>query len=207
MTTDDNTGVVDINKPFRFEGNHFKRWKQKMLFFFRMKNVNFALTTDKPTVSENAENDEKDKQTNGLEAWVENDFLCRNFILNGLSDDLYYYYNSNKNAKEIWDALQKKYDIEEVGTKNYAVNRYLKFQMTEDKSVEAKSHELQKFAHEIISEGMSLDEQFQVAVIIEKLPPAWKYLKKFLRLKTKEFSLESLITSLRIKEEARKQDQ
>ncbi|XP_062102817.1 uncharacterized protein LOC133812980 [Humulus lupulus] len=207
MTTDDNSGVVDINKPFRFEGNHFKRWKQKMLFFLPIKKVNTVLTSDKPTVSEKEDNDEKEKQTKALDAWVENDFLCKNFILNGLSDDLYDYYNSDQNAKEIWDALQKKYDTEEAGTKKYAVSRYLKFQMTDDKSVEAQSHELQKIAHEIISEGMSLDEQFQVAVIIEKLPPAWKDFKKFLRHKTKEFSLESLITRLCIEEEARKQDQ
>ncbi|XP_062088365.1 uncharacterized protein LOC133794941 [Humulus lupulus] len=167
-----------------------------------MKKVNTALTTDKPIVSEKDDNDEKDKQTKALEACVENDFLCKNFILNGLSDDLYDYYNSDKNAKEIWNALQKKYDTEEAGTNKYAVSRYLKFQMTDDKSVEAQSHELRKIAHEIIYEGMSLDEQFQVAVIIDKLSPAWKDFHK-----TKEFSLESLITLLRIEEEARKQDQ
>lgn len=78
--------------------------------------------------------------------------------------------------------------------------------MTDDKSVEAQSHEIQKIAHEIISEGMSLDEQFQVAVIIDKLPPSWKDFKNVLRHKTKELSLESLITRLQIEEEARKQD-
>lgn len=86
------------------------------------------------------------------------------------------------------------------------MSRYLKFQMTDDKSVEAQSHEIQKIAHEIISEGMSLDEQFQVAVIIDKLPPSWKDFKNVLRHKTKELSLESLITRLQIEEEARKQD-
>ena len=208
MTTDDNnSGVVDINKPFRFEGNHFKRWKQKMLFFLTMKKVHTALSSEKPVVSETAENDELEKQTKAVEAWVESDFLCKNFILNGLSDDLYDYYNSDKSAKEIWNALQKKYDTEEAGTKKYAVSRYLKFQMTDDKSVETQSHELQKIAHEIVSEGMLLDEQFQIAVIIDKLPPAWKDFKNVLRHKTKEFSLESLITRLRIEEEARKQDQ
>lgn len=207
MTTDDNnSGVVDINKPFRFEGNHFKRWKQKMLFFLTMKKVHTALSSEKPVVSETAENDELEKQTKAVEAWVESDFLCKNFILNGLSDDLYDYYNSDKSAKEIWNALQKKYDTEEAGTKKYAVSRYLKFQMTDDKSVETQSHELQKIAHEIVSEGMLLDEQFQIAVIIDKLPPAWKDFKNVLRHKTKEFSLESLITRLRIEEEARKQD-
>ena len=37
--------------------------------------------------------------------------------------------------------------------------------MIDEKYVEMQSHELQKIAHEIISEGMSLDEQFQVVLI------------------------------------------
>ncbi|CAN1755713.1 hypothetical protein LINPERHAP1_LOCUS5835 [Linum perenne] len=78
--------------------------------------------------------------------------------------------------------------------------------MVNEKSVEAQSHELQKIAHEIISEGMPLDDQFQVACIIDKLPPSWKDFKNVLKHKTKEFSLESLITRLRIEEEAHKQD-
>ena len=53
---------------------------------------------------------------------------------------------------------------------------------------------------------MPLDDQFQVAVIIDKLPQLWKDFKNNLRHKTKEFSLESLLTRLRIEEEARKHD-
>jgi hypothetical protein len=66
---------------------------------------------------------------------------------------------------------------------------------------------MQKIAHEIITEGMPLDEQFQIAVIIDKLPPGWKDFKNQLRHKTKEFSIESLITRLRIEKESRRQDQ
>ena len=86
----------------------------------------------------------------------------------------------------------------EAGAKKYAVSRYLKFQMTDDKPIVTQSHELQKIAHEIISEGMDIDEQFQVAVLIDKLPLGWKDFKHNLRHKSKEFSLESLITKFRI---------
>lgn len=46
---------------------------------------------------------------------------------------------------------------------------------------------------------MSLDAQFQIAVIIDKLAPLWKDYKNTLRQKIKKFSLESQITWLRIK--------
>ncbi|TYK21962.1 uncharacterized protein E5676_scaffold543G00080 [Cucumis melo var. makuwa] len=79
--------------------------------------------------------------------------------------------------------------------------------MIDDRFMEAQSHETQKIAHEIINEGMRLDDQFQVAVIIDKLPPLWKDFKNTLRHKTQEFSLENLIMRLRIEKEARKHDQ
>ncbi|KAA0050358.1 uncharacterized protein E5676_scaffold293G00700 [Cucumis melo var. makuwa] len=188
----------DLNCPFRFEGAHFKRWKQKMLFFLTLKKVATTCTTEKLKVSEK---DPTEEQLKNLATWTETDFIYKNLILNGLTDELYDYYSTMTTAKEVWDAQQKKYDTEETGSKKYAVNPYLRYQITNDRSVEAQSHEIQKIAHEIISEGMPLDDQFQVAVIIDKLPSLWKDFKNTLRHKTKVFSLESLITRLRIEVE------
>ncbi|PNX68547.1 hypothetical protein L195_g056228, partial [Trifolium pratense] len=145
---------------------------------------------------------EKEKQI-----WIDHDYVCKNYIINGLKDDLYDYYRTYNSARNVWEALSKKYDTEEVGVKKYAVSRYLKYQMVDERSIEVQSRELQKIAHEIITEGMPLDEQFQISVIIDKLPLGWKDFKNQLRHKTKEFFIESLITRLHIEEEFRKQDQ
>ena len=126
--------------------------------------------------------------------------------MNGLSDNLYDLYLIHETSKKVWDALQNKYDTEEAGSKKFVVSRYLNYKMTDDKSVEEQSQELQKIAHEIFVEGIKLPDQFQIAVIIDKLPPTWKDFKNTLRHKTKEFSLESLITRLRIEKEARKHE-
>lgn len=84
--------------------------------------------------------------------------MCINFILNGLSDELYDYYLHCKTSKEISDALQEKYDTKEVGIKNYTVNYYMKFQTTNDKLIVVQSHDLQTIAHKIIFERMLLYE-------------------------------------------------
>ena len=53
------------------------------------------------------------------------------------------------------------------------------------------------------AKGMSLSESFQVAAIIEKLPPLWKEFKNYLKHKRKEMRLEDLIVRLRIEEDNR----
>ncbi|XP_019414571.1 PREDICTED: uncharacterized protein LOC109326335 [Lupinus angustifolius] len=123
-----------------------------------MRKVAHVLKTDLPVVSDEAEKEKKDKLAIDIALSNETDFLCKNFILNGLSSDHYDYYS------------------------------------------------LYKIADEIVSESMPLDKQFQVAVIIDKLPPGWKDFKNLVKHKTEEFSLESLITHLCIKKEARRQD-
>ncbi|KAK3001560.1 hypothetical protein RJ639_021183 [Escallonia herrerae] len=60
--------------------------------------------------------------------------------------------------------------------------------------------------HKIISEGIKVDEQMQVAAIIDKLPNSWKEFQKGLRHKQSELSIVNLMARLQIEEEARKQD-
>ncbi|KAF3616382.1 hypothetical protein FXO38_34584 [Capsicum annuum] len=76
-----------------------------------------------------------------VEAWKHLDFLCWNYILSGLQDDLY-----NVNSLIVNDA-------------------------------------------------------FQVAVIIEKLPPMWEEFKNYLKHKHKEMTVEDLIVRLHIEED------
>ncbi|XP_076886936.1 uncharacterized protein LOC143536942, partial [Bidens hawaiensis] len=98
-----------------------------------------------------------------IQAWNHSDFLCRNYVLNGMVDALYNAYCKVKTAKEKWESLDRKYKTEDA--------------------------------------GMSLSETFQVACIIEKLPPSWVDFKNYLKHKRKEKTIEDLFVRLRIEED------
>lgn len=75
--------------------------------------------------------------------------------------------------------------------------------MVDSKIVINQVREIQVILHEIHAEWMILSETFQVAAIIEKLPPGWKDFKNYLKHKWKEMNLEELIVRLQIEEDNR----
>ena len=75
--------------------------------------------------------------------------------------------------------------------------------MVDSKIVVIQVQELQVILHEIHAEGMMLSETFQVAIIIEKLPSAWKDFKNYLKHKRNQTSIEDLDIRLRIEEDNR----
>ena len=83
------------------------------------------------------------------------------------------------------------------------LGKLLDYNMVDSKTVLSQVQELQVILHEIHAEGMFVSESFQVAAIIEKLPPSWKYFKNYLKHKRKEMRLEDLIVRLRIEEDNR----
>ncbi|KAK4385913.1 hypothetical protein Sango_2715300 [Sesamum angolense] len=187
-------------RPEKFSGNDFKRWHQKMLFYLTTLNLARFLSEEVSVVSEG----ETDTQKRAaIDAWGHGDFLCRNYILNGLSDTLYNVYSSATTARALWESLEKKYKIEDAGLKKFIVGKFLDFKMVDSKTVMNQVQEFQMILHDLHAEGMKLSESFQVAAMIEKLPPLWKDLKNYLKHKLKEMGLEDLIVRLRIEEDNR----
>ncbi|XP_075106939.1 uncharacterized protein LOC142179938 [Nicotiana tabacum] len=99
---------------------------------------------------------------------------------NCLEDGLYNVYSVMKTSRELWNALEKKYKIEDAGLKKFVAAKFLNFKMVD---------------------GMVINEAFQVAAFIEKLPQLWKDFKNYLTHKRKEMTLEDLIFRLRIEED------
>ncbi|KAK2997197.1 hypothetical protein RJ639_025540, partial [Escallonia herrerae] len=187
-------GFVGLGeRPKKFNEKDFKRWQQKMLFYLTTLNLARFLQEDAPDLGENP-----DRQTVAVvDAWKHSDFLCKNYILNGLDNALYNVYSPMVNAKALWESLERKYKTEDAGSKKFVVDKFLDFKMVDSKTVISQVQEFQLILHDIHAEGMVLGESFQVAASIEKLPPTWKDFKNYLKHKRKEMKLEDLIVRLR----------
>ena len=89
-----------------------------MLFYLTTLNLTRFLTEDSLKLKE----DERDIQViSAINAWKHSDFLCRNYVMNGLVDFLYNVYTDKKKAKELWESIDRKYKTEDVGGKKFVV--------------------------------------------------------------------------------------
>ena len=126
-------------KPKKFNGIEFKRWQQKMLFYFTTLNLAHFLQEDAPTLKEN----ETDRQVVAVvDAWKHADFLCHNYLLNGLDNTLYNVYCAFNTVRELWESLDKKYKTKDVGLKKFVVGKFLDYKMLDSKTVISQVQDL-----------------------------------------------------------------
>ena len=137
-----------------------------MLFYLTTLNLVRFLREERPVSGENP-----DMQTvAAVDAWNQGDFLCKNYILNGLENAFYSVYSPIAMAKEPWESLEKKYKMEDASAKKFIVGKFLEFSMVDSKTVMSQVNEYQMILHNLAAEGMVLGEPFQVAALVEKLP-------------------------------------
>lgn len=186
--------ISDIARFDKFDGSNFKRWKGNMFFYITFLQVAYVLTdvapekkkkdvvAQKQSVTTKAEGSavsetEKEAADDDVrrKKWELDDFMCRGNILNYLSYILYDVYEAmTSTTKELWDALNHKYKVEDAGNKKFLVSKLYDFKIINAKFVLSQVHDLQIIMKNIISDGIKLEESFQVSTIIAKLPSSWK---------------------------------
>ena len=135
-----------------------------------------------------------------LSKWENGNKHVRHAILSTLTNELFDVYCQYKVAKEIWDALTKKYIVEDARTKKYAIRNFLKFQMTENRDVSSQIHDYHMLVNDLVTKDIKLPEPFVASYLIETLPDFWKDYKNSMKHKRKQMSLKDVIIHIRIEE-------
>ncbi|XP_070015121.1 uncharacterized protein [Nicotiana sylvestris] len=166
--------LAPTKKPGKFFGIDFKRWQQKMFFYLSTLSLHIFIKDDVPVLHDEAPDNERFVVTG---AWKHFDFWCNNYILSRLEDELYQVHELQVNIHDFLAECTSQ------------INTYV------------KSTNYIIITNQIFIEGLVINEEFQIVVMIDKLSPLWKDFKNYLKYKCKEMSLEDLIVRLRIEED------
>ena len=91
-----------------------------------------------------------------MSKWENENKQVRKAILNTLTNELFDVYCQYKVAKEIWDAMTKKYILKAVGTQKYVIGNFGKFQMTKDMDVSSQIHDYHMLIDDLVIEDIKL---------------------------------------------------
>ena len=170
-----NSAFKVINQEFmkldRFDGTNYTHWKDKMMFFLTALKVAYVLDSNLPWIPVSSP-DETENVKEEHTKCQEDELLCRGHILNTLSNCLYDLFTSVQSPREIWNALEFKYNTEKQGADKFLSLQFFEFNMVDHISVLDQVHELQILVSKLKDLKVDVGEPLQVGAIIVKLPPS-----------------------------------
>ncbi|KAK3011156.1 hypothetical protein RJ639_011100 [Escallonia herrerae] len=108
-----------------------------------------------------------------------------------MSNTLFHFYHTVKNAKELWNQLERRYITEDATSK---------------RSVMEQFNEIKTILDRYSQHKLALDELIVVTSIIDKLPPSWMNFRNGLKHHKEDMNLDELGTHVRIEEDLRKEE-
>ncbi|KAJ1389134.1 gag-polypeptide of LTR copia-type [Sesbania bispinosa] len=170
--------LPDISRLEPLDGTNYKRWSQRLLIFFEQLEVDYVLFKESPIIP-----------SEGYAQVIE--------------IEMKKFENHEKHNKLI---LEKKYGADDAGNRKYVTEKWLQFQMVDDKPIMEQVHEYENLVADVLNEGMKMCEILQANVLLEKFPPSWNEFRNHLKHKKKDFTLQELISYMRTEEANRLKD-
>ncbi|GJY89469.1 zinc finger, CCHC-type containing protein [Tanacetum coccineum] len=159
-----------------------------MHFLLSSMSVVYVLPTFIPEDGENVIVD----QIRRRNKWENDDFVCRDLILNGMSNPLFDIYHNVESSKELWVFLEAKYMAEHASSKNFLVSNFTKYKMSDSRPVMEQYNELHGMLDRFTQHKINMNEAIQVSCIIDELLPSWKDFKHTLKHQKEELTLIEL---------------
>ncbi|GKE34503.1 hypothetical protein Tco_1453825 [Tanacetum coccineum] len=113
------------------------------------------------------------------------------------------YVDGHNVPTEAQESLEKKYKTQVACSKKFVIGKLLNFKMNDAKPIVKQMEELQIIVHEMEVEGISINSNFLLGSIIEKLPQSWKFFKLYLKHLTDDMSFEQLVLKIRVEEDSK----
>lgn len=66
---------------------------------------------------------------------LENDYICRGTILDGVNSNLFDVYWNYQTAQKLWKAIQARFITEDVGNGSYLINKFIEFKIVDNKPI------------------------------------------------------------------------
>ena len=195
----------DLVRVDRFDGYNFTMWQEKVRFLLMALKICYILDPALAPLPEPKEDDTA-KVVAKRKKMEEDKLICKDHILNALSNRLYDLYTNTHSAMEIWEVLENKYKAEEEGTKKFLISQYIDFKVFDEKPFLPQIHELQVIVNKLKVLKIELPKAFQVGAIVAKLPPSLKGYQKRILHKSEDYSLEEIQKHFQIEEESRSKD-
>ncbi|GJW68865.1 hypothetical protein Tco_0123289 [Tanacetum coccineum] len=151
-------------KPEKFNGHNFKRWQQKIFFYLTTLNLARFLNEIAPHVEPPTEGQPSNAQAvQAMEAWKHSDFLCHNYVLNGLVDSLYNVYCKTTTAKNTGGVGTQVLNNMDVGTKEVSgLLVFLDYKMVDSKNV-ITQHKRKEMSVEDLVVHLRIEEDNKLA--------------------------------------------
>ena len=109
-----------------------------------------------------------------------------------MSDSLFDTYITIDTAKELWNKLDARYMKEDATSKKFLVTSWNTYKMSDSRSVMKQFAEIEIIINKFKQYSMAMDESIIISSLIDKLPSSWKDIKRTLKHKKEEISLEYL---------------